>query len=106
MIGEGGGALGDVSVFQAEVVTIQAALLWLISNPHKLKGTKVKLWTDSQSALQSIFSQKPTSKLVAWVRGHSGVTGNIVVDGMAKENATAVQLLSPAFPRTEREIKI
>ena len=64
VVGEGGGALSDVSVFQAEVVAIQAALLWLISNPHKLKGTKVKLWTDSQSALQSVFSLKPTSMLV------------------------------------------
>ena len=27
-------------------------------------GTKVKLWTDSQSTLQSVFSLKPTSKLV------------------------------------------
>ena len=52
MIGEGGGALGDTSVFQAEGIAIQAALLWLILNPHKLKGTKVKLWTDSRSALQ------------------------------------------------------
>ena len=120
---EGGGALGDVSVFQAEVVAIQASLLWLISNPHKLKGTKVKLWTDLQSALQSIFSLKPTSRLVeetiellvsaklicqielAWVRGHSGVTGNEVVDGMAKENAVAVQLSSPALARMGREIK-
>ncbi len=123
VIGEGGGALGDVSVFQAEVVAIQAALLWLISNPHKLKGTKVKLWTDSQSALQSAFSLKPSSMLVeetiqllmsaklicqiqlAWVRGHSGVTGNEVADGMAKENAVAVQLSSPALARTGREIK-
>ncbi len=64
VIEEGDGAPSDVSVFQAEVVAIQAALLWLISNPHKLKGTKVKLWTDSQSALQSIFSLKPTSRLV------------------------------------------
>ncbi len=64
VIGEGGGALGDVSVCHAEMVAIQAALLWLISNPHKLNGTKVKLWTDSQSALQSIFSLKPTSRLV------------------------------------------
>ncbi len=42
-IGEGGSALEDTSVFQVEVVAIQAALLWLILNPHKLKGTKVKL---------------------------------------------------------------
>ncbi len=64
VIEEGGCALGGVSIFQAEVIAIQEALLWLISNPHKLKGTKVKLWTDSQSALQSIFSLKPTRKLV------------------------------------------
>ena len=64
IIGEGGSSLRDTSVFKAEVVALQAALLWLISNPHKLKGMKVKLWTNSQSALQSIFSLKPTSKLV------------------------------------------
>ncbi len=123
IIAEGGIALGDVSVFQAEVVALQAALLRLISNPHQLEVMKVKLWTDSQSALQSIFFLMPTSRLVeetikllvstklicqlelAWVCGHSGVTGNKVVDGMAKENAAAVQFLSPALPRTEREIK-
>ncbi len=65
MIGKDGGALGDTSVFQAEVVAIQAALLGLISSPHKLKGTKVKLWSDLQSALcTTMFSLKPTSKLV------------------------------------------
>ncbi len=87
-------------------------------NPHKLKGMKVKLWTDSQSALQSIFSLKPTSRLVeetielsvsaklicqiemALVCGHSGVTGNKVEDGMAKENTVTVQLLSPALAQT------
>ncbi len=69
------------------------------------------------------FFLKPTNKLVeksikmllsvklicqielAWVRGHSGVTGNEVVDGMAKENTIAVQLSSPALARTEIEIK-
>ena len=62
MIGKGGGALRDTSVFQAEVVLIEAVLLGLISNPHNLTGTKVKLWSDSQSALQSIFSHKSTSQ--------------------------------------------
>ncbi len=83
----------------------------------------MKLWTDWQSALQSIFSQKPTSRLVeetiellvaaklicrkelAWVRCHSGITSNEVVDGMAKENTVAVQLLSPALTQMTREIK-
>ncbi len=41
---------------------------------------------------------------MAWVRGHSGVTGNEVVDGMAKENAVAVQLSFPALAQTGREI--
>ncbi len=93
-----GGALGVTSVVQAKVVAIQAGLLWLISNPQKLKGMKMKLWSDSQSVLQLIVSLKPTSKLVedtiellvsaklrcrvelVWVHGHSGVTGNEVVD--------------------------
>ncbi len=64
VIGQGCGALEDSYVLQAEVVAIQAALLWLISNPCNLKDTNVKLLTDSQSTLQSIFSLKPTSKLV------------------------------------------
>ena len=42
---------------------------------------------------------------MAWVRGHSGVTGNEVADEMAKENTVAVQLSSPALARTGREIK-
>ena len=122
MFGKGGGALEDVSVFQAEVIAIQAALLWLISNPLKLKGTKVKLWTDLHSALKSVFSLKPTSMLVAetikllmsaklvcqiemaWDRGHSDVTGSEVVDGMAEENTVAVKLSSPALVWSGRDI--
>ena len=83
----------------------------------------MKLWIDSQSALQYIFSLKPTSRLVeetiellmsiklicqielAWVRGHSVVTGNEVADGMAEKTAIAVKLSSPALAWTEREIK-
>ncbi len=42
---------------------------------------------------------------LAWVHGHSGVTGSKVEDGMAKENTVTVQLKHPALPRTEREIK-
>ncbi len=42
---------------------------------------------------------------LAWARGHSLVTWNEVVDGMAKENAVAVQLAYPALPWTEREIR-
>ncbi len=66
VISEGGGALGNTSVFQAKVLAIKVALLWLIFNPHKLKGMKVKLWSDSQSDLQSVFSLKPTSRLAWW----------------------------------------
>ncbi len=36
---------------------------------------------------------------------YSGVTGNTVVDGMAKENSVAVKLSHPPLPRTQREIR-
>ncbi len=83
----------------------------------------MKLWSDSQSALQSTFSLKPTSRMVddtiklltsakllcqkelAWLRGHSGIMGNKVMDGMTKENAVAVQLPCPVLLRTEKEKK-
>ncbi len=100
VISDGGAALRDTSVFQAEVVAMQATLLWLISNPNRLRWTMVKLWSDSQSILQSVFSLKPSLLLVedtiklllsenllcqielAWVCGHSSITGKGVVDGM------------------------
>ncbi len=42
---------------------------------------------------------------MVWVRGHSGVTGNELVDGMAKENAVTVKLSFPALGWPGREIK-
>ena len=80
----------------------------------------MKLWTDSQSVQQSIFSLQPTSKLVeetiellvsaklicqielAWVRGHSGVTGNEVVVGMAKKKTLLLSNFRPLPSRGRR----
>ena len=42
---------------------------------------------------------------MAWVRGHSGTTGNEAVYGMAKENAVTIQLSFPALARTERKLR-
>ncbi len=95
----------------------------LIPNPQNLKRTNLKLWSYSQSTLQSIFSLKPTSKLekntmeplvsaklmcqmeLAWVLGHSGVAVNEVADRMSKEKTIVVQLPYPVLPQMEKEIK-
>ncbi len=120
--------LTNASVFQAEVVAYQAALLWLNSNPHRLKGTNVKLWLDSPSALQSIFSLKPTSKLVeatievlvsakliyAYAPNRTGfhsrtlryLAGNKQggpPPWMGKENSVAVHLHDHILLRTEKQ---
>ncbi len=58
-----------------------------------------------EKSIKPLLSAKLICQIeMAWVRGHSGVTVNKVVDGMAKENAVAVQLSSPARGR-EIEIK-
>ncbi len=105
VIGEGGGALGDTSVFQADVVAKQAALLWLISHSHKTKrdeGETVNGLTILPAVHLLPKTHQPaggrnnklliSAKLIcqmelAWIRSHSGVTRNKVVDRIAKENA-------------------
>ena len=44
----------DAEVFQAEVLAISSALLWLISNPHKLKPETVVVLSDSRAALGAL----------------------------------------------------
>ena len=59
-----------------------------------------------QEKIQLLVTVKLMCQIeLAWARGHSRVTWNEVVDGMAKENAVAVQLAYPALPWTEREIR-
>ncbi len=102
VIAEGFTPLGDVTVFQAEVAAIQGALLWLISNPHKLKEDSCQILSDSQCAVRAITATKVVSGWiweivqllaqarevlnveVSWVKGHNDMTGNEYVDAMAK----------------------
>ena len=59
-----------------------------------------------EETIELLVSAKLICRIeLAWVRGHSGLTGNKVVDGIAKENAVAVQLSTLALSRTTREIK-
>ena len=104
VIAEDNGYLGtEATVFQAEVFAIQAALMWLISNPHKLKHVhRVRIRSDSSSAIAAIYGCHVESTVVlecartlktaqeqfkvnlSWIRGHAGSTGNEFADALAK----------------------
>ena len=109
VVEESFGYLGEAEVFQSEVTAISSALLWLISNPHKLKPDLVQILTDSQAAIGAIYGNITTSPLVAeaqrlmrraqgeyklwitWVPGHKDVTGNELADALAKQGSGFVQ---------------
>ena len=105
VIEEESGALGEATVFQSELIAIQSALLWLLSNPHKLKVKSCLIRSDSQAAIHAIFAREVKNKIVAeitklwekasrdflldlvWIKGHANETGNELADFLAKEGS-------------------
>ena len=91
------------TVFQAEVLAIKHALLWI--KESNTVCCNITVWSDSQAAIAAIAKSSVTSKLVRdaklllaevsrdnrvnilWVRGHNDNTGNELADTFAKEAA-------------------
>jgi ribonuclease HI len=90
------------TVYQAELFAIIQALEWLGS--YGLQGVRVTIFTDSLSAItafQDINTLNPMVNQIKtllielekedifvkfiWIRGHSGIYGNEVVDSLAKQ---------------------
>ena len=115
------------TVFQAEVIAITEALTW--TKLHLEKGTKVSVRSDSQAAIQAIFSRKVSSEVVKecqgilaetqssmsvhieWIKGHADHSGNEAADALAKEaNKLAEQVYGPgpaaAIPLVEVKQRI
>ena len=126
MIAENFGNLGNASVFQAEVFAIQDSLLWLISNPHRLKKLPETclIQSDSKAAIQAVYGNTIDSKVVketvtvlqqaskqllvhiGWIKGHADYTGNELADYLAKSGTEQVQTqgLPASYAKVKRSI--
>ncbi|KFM61799.1 hypothetical protein X975_05129, partial [Stegodyphus mimosarum] len=112
------------SVFQSEALAIHEAIRYLTNN----KISKALIHTDSLSSMQATANSEHTSPQIAgiqkslrenahnhyvikWIKAHTGIYGNELADGLAKDaatgnNITAVQIPWPTsyLKKTLRQI--
>ena len=60
----GSGCVGKGTPYRAELSGLDDALLWLISNPQRLKGRKLRLVTDCKSAVEALRGTRVKDALV------------------------------------------
>ncbi|XP_035221861.1 uncharacterized protein LOC118194766 [Stegodyphus dumicola] len=110
----------EATVFQAEVVALKEVCKWLSHNADN--NTPIKIFTDSQSSLQSLNKIKITSSSIKafkeiictlqethntvlnWVKAHEGTKGNERADEEAKR-ATERDTIDMAVPLSELAVK-
>ena len=109
---------GNLTVFTAELVAIEQALIWLIENPFK----KVVILTDSLSAIQALQTGKGHSRpdklltisslidtvlrkninlTIDWCPAHCNVLGNEIADAAAKSGANNGKPLGIKISKSE-----
>lgn len=126
VVGEDSIYLGKEStVFQAEVTAIDNAIHWLLDNMAKYANKSCLIRSDSQSAIQAIYSHEVTSKMVRdcidslkevnqqahvrleWVKGHADETGNEFADYLAKQgNLQKPTCVEPILPVPYTNVKL
>jgi ribonuclease HI len=103
------------TVFQAEVLALLKCSQWILNSPTSINT--ITVLSDSMSALTAITTLSNFSNLVSkcrenfirihksrnlrlgWIRGHSGIQGNEIVDQYAKEACTILPYSFTDIPK-------